>query len=83
MAYPFTNCSTSYEWTGEIFSPLLIGDSEICLPETRLKVPRGEAVENIEFEGKQNSLSPLGPVIKCFHGYTSQLKTRRRTESIA
>ena len=35
------------------------GNSEFCFPET-LNVPRGEA------EGKQNSLFPEGPVIKCF-----------------
>ena len=38
------------------------GNSEFCFPET-LNVPRGE---NIEVEGKQNSLFPEGPVIKCF-----------------
>ena len=32
----------------------LKGNSEFCFPE------------NIEVEGKQNSLSPEGPVIKCF-----------------
>ena len=31
------------------------GNSEFCFPET-----------NIEVEGKQNSLFPEGPVIKCF-----------------
>ena len=31
-----------------------------------INVPRGEAEGNIEVEGKQNSLSPEGPVIKCF-----------------
>ena len=31
-----------------------------------INVPRGEAERNIEVEGKQNSLSPEGPVIKCF-----------------
>ena len=41
------------------------GNSEFCFPET-LKVPRGEAEGNIEVEGKQNSLFPEGPVIKCF-----------------
>ena len=34
------------------------GNSEFCFPET-LDVPRG-------VEGKQNSLFPVGPVIKCF-----------------
>ena len=28
--------------------------------------PQGEAEENIEVKGKQNSLFPVGPVIKCF-----------------
>ena len=41
------------------------GNSEFCFPET-LNVPRGEAEGNIEVEGKQNSLVPEGPVIKCF-----------------
>jgi len=41
------------------------GNSEFCFPET-LTVPRDEAKGNIEVEGKQNSLFPLGPVIKCF-----------------
>ena len=41
------------------------GNSEFCFPET-LNVPRGEAEGNIEVEGKQNSLLPEGPVIKCF-----------------
>ena len=41
------------------------GNSEFCYPET-LNVPRGEAERNIEVEGKQNSLFPEGPVIKCF-----------------
>ena len=40
-------------------------NSEFCFPET-LNVPRGEAEGNIEVEGKQNSLFPEGPVIKCF-----------------
>ena len=35
------------------------GKSEFRFPET-LNFPRGEA------EGKQNSLFPAGPVIKCF-----------------
>ena len=38
---------------------------EFCFPET-LNVPQGEAEGNIEVEGKQNSLFPTGPVIKCF-----------------
>ena len=41
------------------------GNSEFCFPET-LNVPRGEAEGNIEVKGKQNSLFPQGPVIKCF-----------------
>ena len=41
------------------------GNSEFCFPET-LNVPRGEAEGNIQVEGKQNSLFPEGPVIKCF-----------------
>ena len=41
------------------------GNSEFCFPET-LNVPRGEAEGTIEVEGKQNSLFPEGPVIKCF-----------------
>ena len=41
------------------------GNSEFCFPET-LNVPRGEAEGNIEVEGKQNSLFPEGPFIKCF-----------------
>ena len=41
------------------------GNSEFCFPEI-LNVLRGEAEGNIEVEGKQNSLFPEGPVIKCF-----------------
>ena len=41
------------------------GNSDCGFPET-LNVPRGEAEGNIEVEGKQNSLFPEGPVIKCF-----------------
>ena len=33
------------------------GNSEFCFPET---------LNIIEVEGKQNSLFPAGPVIKCF-----------------
>jgi len=44
------------------------GNREFCFPET-LNDPRGEAGENIEVEGKQNSLFPLEPVIKCFFIY--------------
>ena len=35
------------------------GNSEFCFPET-LNVPQSKV------EGKQNSLFPVGPVIKCF-----------------
>ena len=38
------------------------GNSEFCFPEN-LNVPRGEAEENIEAEGKQNSLFLAEPVI--------------------
>ena len=31
-----------------------------------LNVLQGEAEENIEVEGKQTSLFPAGPVVKCF-----------------
>ena len=41
------------------------GNSEFCFPET-LNVPRSEAEGNIEVEGNQNPLFPVGPVIKCF-----------------
>ena len=41
------------------------GNSEFCFPET-FNVPRGETERNIQVEGKQNSLFPEGPVIKCF-----------------
>ena len=41
------------------------GNNEFCLPKT-LIVSWREAMGNIEVEGKQNSLFPLGPVIKCF-----------------
>ena len=41
------------------------GNSEFCLPETLINF-RGEVVGNIEVEGKQKSLFPAGPVIKCF-----------------
>ena len=39
------------------------GNSDFCFPET-LNVPRGEAEGNVEVEGEQNSLFPMGPVIK-------------------
>ena len=41
------------------------GNSEFCFSET-LNVSQGEAEGNIEIKGKQNSLFPTGPVIKCF-----------------
>ena len=41
------------------------GNSEFCFPKN-LNVFRGEAEENIDVEGKQNSLFPAGSVIKCF-----------------
>jgi len=41
------------------------GSREFCFPET-VDVPRGEAKWNIEVEGKQNSVFPMGPVINCF-----------------
>ena len=40
------------------------GSSEFCFFET-VGVSQGEAEGNIEVEGKQNSLFPVGPVIKC------------------
>ena len=43
----------------------LRGNIEFCFPST-LKVSREEAEGNFEVEGKQNSLFPAGPVIKCF-----------------
>ena len=42
------------------------GNSEFCFPETSMfpeAKPRGTA---LTFEGKQNSLFPGEPVIKCF-----------------
>ena len=41
------------------------GNSEFCFFET-VNVARGEAEENVEVEGKQNSLFAVEPVIKCF-----------------
>ena len=41
------------------------GNSEFCFPET-LNVPQGKTGGNIEVKGKQNTLFPMGPVIKCF-----------------
>ena len=40
------------------------GNSEFCFPSS-LNVPLGFASGNIEVSGKQNSLFPLGLVIKC------------------
>ena len=40
------------------------GNSEFCFPSS-VNVPLGFASANIEVSGKQNSLFPLGPVIKC------------------
>ena len=54
------------------------GNSEFWFPET-LNVSRGEAEVNIEVEGKQNSLFPEGPVIKCFV-IPPKLKNRRSSE---
>jgi len=41
------------------------GKGEFCFPET-FNVPQGEAGGNVEVQGKQNSLFPEGPIIKCF-----------------
>jgi len=41
------------------------GNSEFRFLKT-LNVPWGKAEGNIEVEGKQNSLFPARPVIKCF-----------------
>ena len=41
------------------------GNSVFSFPQT-LNVYGGEEKRNIEVEGKQNSLFPAGPVIKCF-----------------
>ena len=52
----------------EFYKHLMTGpkrNSEFCFPET-LNVLQGEAQGNIEVEGKQNSLFPTGPVVKCF-----------------
>jgi len=40
----------------------LKGNSECCFPETPEAKPRG----TLRSRGKQNSLFPAGPVIKCF-----------------
>jgi len=39
------------------------GNNWFCLSET-LHVSQGKAKGNIEIEGKQNSLFPVGPLIK-------------------
>ena len=44
------------------------GNSEFCFPSS-LNVPLGFASGNIEVSGKQNSLFPLGPIIKCLLMY--------------
>ena len=41
------------------------GNSEFCFPGT-LNVPLGFARGTLRVSGKQNSLFPVGPVIKCF-----------------
>jgi len=41
------------------------GNSKFHFAEN-LNVPRGKAKMNIEVKGKQNSLFPTVPVIKCF-----------------
>ena len=41
------------------------GNSELCFHET-FNVPRGEAKGNKKVKGKENSLFPAGPVIRCF-----------------
>ena len=48
------------------------GNSEFCFP-SNLNIPLGFASGNIEVLGKQNSLFPLGPVIKCL---LTPVKTR-------
>ena len=42
-----------------------VGKSKFCFPKN-LNVPCSKAKGNIKFKGKQNSLFPTGPVIKCF-----------------
>ena len=52
------------------------GNSEFCFPSS-LNVPLGFASGNIKVSGKQNSLFPLGPVIKCLifaaENYTNRI----------
>ena len=66
--FPITKCATLGFYNTVVNKHLMTGpkgNSEFCFPET-LNVPRGEAEGNIEVEGKQNSLFPERPVIKCF-----------------
>ena len=41
------------------------GNSEFCFPETSM-FPMAKPRGTLRLEGKQNSLFPEGPVIKCF-----------------
>ena len=41
------------------------GNSEFCFPETSM-FPEAKQRGTLRLEGKQNSLFPEGPVIKCF-----------------
>ena len=41
------------------------GNSEFCFPEISM-FPEGKPRGTLRLEGKQNSLFPEGPVIKCF-----------------
>ena len=41
------------------------GNSEFCFPETSM-FPEAKPKGTLRLEGKQNSLFPKGPVIKCF-----------------
>ena len=49
---------------GERVNDLSRGKKWILFPQN-LNVSRDEVEGNIEIRGKQNSLFPLGPVIKC------------------
>ena len=40
------------------------GNSEFCFPRISM-FPKTKSRETLRFEGKQNSLFPSGPVIKC------------------
>ena len=62
---PLTKSLFSFGLSFSFNKPENIKHSEFCFPET-LNASRGEAEGNIEVEGKQNSLFPAGPVIKCF-----------------